>query len=72
MDLNLLSKQKEIKSTFNKWKKEILLYMVRILLSFGGASISFLLSVLPSPNENFFKEKKVYLNMNILKRRLLL
>ena len=32
MDWNLLSKLKDIKSTFNKWKK-ILLYMVRMLLS---------------------------------------
>ena len=34
--------------------------MVRIVLSFGGASISYLLSILPSPNENFFQDKKVY------------
>ena len=58
MDWNLFSKLKEIKSTFNKWKKRNLtLYGKNVIIkSFGGASISYLLSVLPSPNENFFKD----------------
>ena len=62
MDCNLLSKLKEIKSTFNKWKKRNLtLYGKNVIIkSFGGASISHLLSNLPSPNENFFKDFQIF------------
>ena len=58
MDWNLLLKLKDIKSTYNKWKKRILtLYGKNIIIkSFGVAFISFLFSILPSGNEKFLKE----------------
>ena len=56
MDWNLYSKLKEIKSTFNRWKKRNLtLYGKNVIIkSFGGAPLSFFLSILPTPDENFW------------------
>ena len=57
-ELNYTPKLIEMKNTFNKWKKRKLsLYGKNVIIkNFGGASFSYLFSVIPSPDEKLWKE----------------
>ena len=53
-----MTKLNAVKAIFKKWKKHRLtLYGKNVIIkSLGGSGLSFLFSVLPSPDEYFFKE----------------
>ena len=54
-DWNLRSKLKDIKSVFNKWKRRKLTSFEKsmIIKSYGGSTLSFFISVIPTPDEFF-------------------
>ena len=58
MEWNCMTKLNAVKAIFKKWKKHRLtLYGKNVIIkSLGGSGLSFLFSVLPSPDEHFFKE----------------